>query len=65
MVLKKEPLPLCAGGSRHVRTDLDQVVVRTVEVFVQLDHQALEKRRELLLLFPRLQSTDTQIVVVS
>ena len=35
-------------------TDLNQVVVRTVEVFVQLNHQALKKRRELLFLLPRL-----------
>lgn len=39
---------------RNPRTDLHQVVVWPVEVFVQLDHQALEERGELLLLLPRL-----------
>lgn len=43
---------LCAREA--AMTDLNQVVVWTVEVFVQLDHQALKKRGELLLLLPRL-----------
>lgn len=38
------------GG--HACTDLHQVVVGPVEVFVQLDHQALKERRELLFLLP-------------
>lgn len=41
--LLNERLPLCTGCSDRVRTDLHQVVVRTVEVFVQLDHQALKE----------------------
>lgn len=59
MAQKHEPIPLRAGCSGHVGTDLDQVVVRTIKVFVQLDHQALKKRRELLLLLPWLESRET------
>lgn len=40
--------------SSQVGTDLHQVVVRSVQVFVQLNHQALKEGGELLLLLPRL-----------
>lgn len=49
------------GSSSVFWADLDQVVVGTVQVFIQLDHQALEKRREFLLLLPRLQSKQIAI----
>lgn len=44
----------CTCVCMCVCADLHQVVVRTVQVFVQLNHQALEEGGELLLLFPRL-----------
>lgn len=43
-------MSVCGVGE----TDLDQMVVGAVQVFVQLDDQTLKKRRELLLLLPRL-----------
>lgn len=43
---------VCSTWGGRACTDLHQVVVGPVQVFVQLDHQALKERRELLLLLP-------------
>jgi len=39
---------------RHDRFYLDEMVVRSVQVLVQLNHQTLEERRELALHFSRI-----------
>lgn len=53
---------LCLNSLRVVALDafkmtsyLHQVVVRSIELLIKLDHQALEERGELLLLLARLE----------